>query len=222
MSWNEDKQYYYEQEAAKDEFIEEISLQAISEFTNERLRSFYEQNPNVMRPAVDALQEGKKLYDLNHYSASLVFFMTCIELLLKATILKPIVSGLVHHEALAEIIVAHVLGQAGFDRYDKLLEIIISTFTDLELKNISRDDEPAKLFSECKALQKIRNKIIHSGEVCTKEDAEQARIVSVAVYELIVKPIIGALNLKVGENGVIGTAYYFRNLTVNNDPFQSP
>ncbi len=158
---------------------------------------------------------------MKHYSASLVFFMTCIELLLKATILKPIVSGLVHHEALAEIIVAHVLGQAGFDRYDKLLEIIISTFTDLELKNISRDDEPAKLFSECKALQKIRNKIIHSGEVCTKEDAEQARIVSVAVYELIVKPIIGALNLKVGEHGVIGTAYYFRNLKVN-DPFHSP
>lgn len=66
MSWNEDDRYYYEQEAAKDEFIEEISNQAISEFTNERLRSFYEQNPNVMRPAVDALQEGKKLYDLRN------------------------------------------------------------------------------------------------------------------------------------------------------------
>jgi hypothetical protein len=220
MSWNEDDQYYYEQEAAKDEFIEEISLQAISDFTNERLRSFYEQNTNLMRPAIDAFQEGKKLYNSTYYSASLVFFMTCIELLLKATILKPIVSGLVHHEALAEIIVEHTLGQAGFDRYEKLLEILISTFADLELKKISRDNESAKLFNECKALQQIRNKIIHRGDVCTKENAENARKVSVAVYELIVKPILGALDLKVGENGVIGTAYCLRNLTVS-DPFHS-
>lgn len=218
MGWNEDDRYYYEQDAAKEEFIEEISLQAISEFTNERLRSFYEQNPNVMQPAIVALQEGKKLYDLECYSASLVFFMTCIELLLKATILKPIVSGLVHHEALSEIIVSHVLGQAGFNRYDKLLEIIISTFTDLELKNISRDGEPAKLFNECKGLQEIRNHIIHRGEFCTKENAENARKVSVAVYKLIVKPILGALDLKVGENGVIGSDFYFRNSTIN-DPF---
>lgn len=69
MSWNEDRQYYYEQESAKEEFIEEISLQAINELTNDRLRSFYIKHPNVMRPAVDALQEGKSLYELNHYSA---------------------------------------------------------------------------------------------------------------------------------------------------------
>lgn len=42
MSWNEDRDYYYEQEAAKDEFIEEISNQAIREFSNDLLRSFYE------------------------------------------------------------------------------------------------------------------------------------------------------------------------------------
>lgn len=219
MSWDEDDQYYYEQEAAKDEFIEEISHQAISEFTNERLRSFYEQNPNVMRPAIDALQEGKKLYHLERYSASLVFFMTCIELLLKATILKPIVSGVVHHEALAAIIVKHALGQTGFERYKELLETLISTFTGLELRNISREEESAKLFNECKELQGIRNGIIHRGEVCTEGDAEKARRVSVAVYKLIVVPIIEALDLKVGENGAIGSAYFYRNSPVY-DPFQ--
>ena len=221
MSWNEDDQYYYEQEAAKDEFIEEISHQAISEFSNDRLRSFYEQNPDVMRPAIDALQEGKKLYDLNRYSASLVFSMTCIELLLKATILKPIVSGVVHHEALAAIIVKHALGQTGFDRYKELLETLISTFTNLELKNISRDEQSSKLFNECKELQDIRNGIIHRGEVCTEGDAEKALRVSVAVYTLIVVPIIEALNLKVGERGAIGPAYFYRDSPAY-DPFHSP
>jgi len=203
MSWDEDRQYYYEQEFAKDEFIEEISRQAVYEFTNDRLRSFYEKNPDVMRPAVDALQEGKSLYELNHYSASLVFFMSSIELLLKATVLKPVVYGLVHHEALAEIIVKHVLGPTGFDRYEKLLETLLSTFTVLDLKEISRDDSATKLFNECKELQKVRNKIIHQGNNCTKDDAEKARRVSVAVYELIVLPMIGVLNLQVVEKGVI-------------------
>jgi hypothetical protein len=54
---------YDEQDAAMDEFYEQISRelypdhkqQAIQEFTAERLRSFYVQSPNVMRPAVEAI-----------------------------------------------------------------------------------------------------------------------------------------------------------------------
>lgn len=206
MSWNEDRDYYYEQEAAKDEFIEEISNQAIREFSNDLLRSFYEKNPNIMRPAVEALQEGKELYALKHYSASLVFFMTSIELLLKVTVLKPVVYGLVHHEALADIIVQQVLGQTGFDRYEKLLGALISTFTNLELKKISRDESSDALFKECKDLQAIRSKIIHQGNVCTEHDAEKARKVAVAVFEMIVLPMIGALNLQVVEQGEIKPA----------------
>ena len=203
MSWNEDRDYYYEQEAAKDEFIEEISNQAIREFSNDLLRSFYEKNPHIMRPAVEALQEGKELYKNKHYSASLVFFMISIELLLKVTVLKPVVYGLVHNEAFADIIVKKVLTQTGFNCYENLLETIISTFTNLELKKISRDGSSVALFKECTSLQKIRNNIIHQGKVCTEDDAEKARKVAVAVYEMIVLPMIGALNLQVVEKGEI-------------------
>jgi hypothetical protein len=206
MSWNEDRDYYYEEEAAKDAFIEEISSQAISEFSNDLLRSFYEKNPHIMRPAVEALQEGKDLYALKHYSAALVFFMTSIELLFKVTVLKPVVYGLVHHEALADIIVQQVLGQTGFDRYEKLLEALISTFTKLELKKISRVKSSDALFKECRDLQAIRNKIIHQGNICTEDNTEKALSVAVAVYEMIVLPMIAALNLKVIEKGEITLA----------------
>ena len=67
-----------------------------------------------MRPAVDALQEGKRLNEAKHYAAAVVFFVTAIELLLKATVLKPVVHGLIHNEGLANILVQHTLGQAGF------------------------------------------------------------------------------------------------------------
>ena len=176
-------------------------------------------HPDVMRPAVDSLQEGKSLYELKQYSASLIFFVSSIELFLKATVLKPIVYGLVHHESLAEIIVQHALGQPGFDRYEKLLTTLISTFAELDLKEISRNDSSSKLLNECSELQKLRNKIIHQGAHCEEIDAEKARQVSGGVYELIVFPTLCALNLKVGEKGVIEPARFFN--STNNGSINS-
>ena len=53
-----------ENDAARDAFYEQLSRelyddhkqQAITEFSADRLKSFYIQHPNVMRPAVDALR----------------------------------------------------------------------------------------------------------------------------------------------------------------------
>ena len=50
-----------------------------------------------------------------------MFCVTTVELLLKATLLQPIVYGLVHNDGLAEIIVKYALGETGFDRYRNLL-----------------------------------------------------------------------------------------------------
>lgn len=104
---------YDEFDAARDEMYDQIGrelypdhkAQAIGEFTSERLRSFYVANPGVMQPAVDAIQEGKRLTQNGHHSAALVFFVSAIEILLKATLLKPVVHGLVHSEGLANAIV---------------------------------------------------------------------------------------------------------------------
>lgn len=202
---------YDEHDAAMDEFYEQISrelypehkLQAIDEFTAERLRSFYVKHPDVMRPAIDALQEGKALREMKRYSPAVVFFMTAIELLLKATLLKPVVYGLVHHEALADIIVKNALGQTGFDRYEGLLSNLFSTLAKMDIKEITRNRSTTKLLTECTHLQKLRNNIIHQGVRCTDTEAETAFLVSVAVYELIVVPMLYALGLTVQEKGAI-------------------
>lgn len=202
---------YDEHDAAADEFYDQISKelypdhkeQAISEFTEERLRSFYVKSPFVMRPAVDSLQQGKRLLSLEQEAPALVFFVSAIELLLKSTLLKPVVYGLVHHEPLAEIIVRHTLGQSGFDRYEGLLSELFLGLAKMNIKDIKREGSEERLLDECKKLQKIRNDIIHRGEKCSKSDAELAMEVSVAVFELIVRPMLYSLGLTVIERGEI-------------------
>lgn len=196
---------------ARDVMYDEISrelyadhkTQAIVEFTTQRLRSYYAAHPRVMRPAVDAIQEGKRLQANNHNSAALIFFVTAIELLLKATLLKPVVHGLVHSEGLAEVIVKHALGQPGFDRYSKLLAKLFIELADLDINTVTRAGARDSLLTECTAQQSLRNKIIHQGATANPDQAEMARTVSVAVYDLVVVPMLTHLGLQIVEQGEI-------------------
>ncbi len=202
---------YDEHDAALDAMYEQIGLelypdhkvQAISEFTAERLRSYYVSNPKVMRPAIDALQEGKRLHLGKHYSAAVVFFASAVELLLKATVLKPVVHGLIHSEGLANIVVQHALGQTGFSRYTDLLAQLFEELAEINLKSISRSGATKTLLTECTTLQQLRNQVIHQGATCTEEQANLGLLISVAVYEHIVSQILYALGLTVVEKGVI-------------------
>lgn len=200
---------------ARDEFYEQISRelypdhkqQAIEEFTAERLRSFYIKQPNVMRPAVEAIQEAKALLAASRYSPALVFSASAFELLLKATLLRPVVYGLVHHDALAEILVQRVVGrQTDIGRYEGLLSRLFDQLAKIDLSAISREGATTTLMEEAKELQSLRDKILHQGAHCPPLEAEKAFLVAVAIYDMIVVPMIGALQLKVGEKGVIKSA----------------
>lgn len=202
---------YGSQDAAMDEFYEQISRelydehkeQAIEEFTEEKLRSFYRHNPSVMRPAVDAIQEGNWLLDHERYSPSVVFYVSAIEMLLKATILRPVLYGLIHNESLAEIMINHMLGQTGVQRYENLLAQLFDQLCDIDVTKVSREDTRAKLFVECRELQKVRNNITHKGVFCGKAGAEKAHLVTVALFEKIVQPMLESIGLTVIKNGDI-------------------
>ena len=203
---------YDENDAALDDFYEQISRelypdhkqQAIEEFTADRLRSYYVKSPGVMRPAVDAVQEAKALLAVGRHSPALVFSASAIELLLKATLLRPVVYGLVHNDALAEIIVQRVIGrQTDIERYEGLLAGLFHTLAKIDLRAICRDGVALPLLQEAKQFQSLRDKILHQGTHCSPQDAETAFSVAVAVYDKIVAPMLFALGLKVEEKGVI-------------------
>src|SRR5882724_12482046 len=144
---------------ARDEMYAEIArelypdhkTQAIDEFTSERLQSYYVANPMVMRPAVDAIQHGRQLQKKEHDAAALIFFVTAIELLLKATLLKPVMHGLIHSPGLAEIIVQQAVNQPGFDRYTKLLAKLFHALVDLDISTVKREGNSEPLLTECTA-----------------------------------------------------------------------
>mgnify|MGYP001617047705 CR=1 FL=1 len=202
---------YDRSDADRDEMYERLSDelypqhrdQAVVEFTSERLRSFYVANPLVMRPAMEAIQEGRHLLRNGHWSAALVFFVTAIEGLLKATLLKPVVHGLVHSEGLANVVVEQALGQAGFDRYTGLLAKLFSELVDMDIRSVKIAGSAQKLLEECTALQRERNAIVHQGTSSSKERAEHALRVASAVLDLIVHPMLLHLDLYEVENGEI-------------------
>jgi hypothetical protein len=202
---------YDPQDAAFDEMYERIGEelypehkeQAVSEFTADRLQAFYLSNPMVLRSAVESLQEVKRLKTNGHSSAAVVFCATAIELFLKTTLLQPIVHGLVHNAGLADVIVKHAVGQTGFDRYRGLLSRRFQELANLDLAKVARNGEKTALIDECKAVQDLRNDIIHKGLSCDAVAADHAINVVVAVYEKVVVPVLWSLGLTVVEQGRI-------------------
>jgi HEPN domain-containing protein len=210
---------YDERDAAMDEMYQSIGdelypehrAQAIGEFTADRLRSFYLAHPMVMRPAVDAFQEAKRLKANGHHAAAVVFCATTIELFLKATLLQPIIYGLVHNEALAEIIVKHAVGQTGFDRYRDLLSRLFQELASLDIASVSREGVPMSLIDESKRVQALRNDIIHKGHSADPVAAENAVAVAAAVFDEIVVNVLWSIGLAVGEKGRIAPSINLNN-----------
>lgn len=186
-----------QRDAYYDELYEEIRVEVAREGAHEGLRIYYINNPDVMRPAFGAYSEGQKLLAAHHYAAAMVFFVTSMEQFLKAVLLKPVVCGLVKHAGLADVIAKIVLdGNSGFDRYSKLLSDIFMELSGLPIRSFSLPGSQEKLLTQCDAIQKIRNGIVHRGETCTLEQAELAGHVANGVREHIVDPILRSLRLK--------------------------
>lgn len=190
-------------ERMSDELYPEHKIQAIGEYTTERLRSYYVNDPTVMQPALGALREAKRLQANLHHSATVIFAASGAELLLKATILKPVVFGLVHIDSLAEIIVQNALGGTGYARYEKLLSKLFHEFVNIEIRSVRRPGAGEALLVECASLRALRNDIVHQGKVCTAVEAKHAIVVGSAVYELIVEPMLFALGLTTAAKGAI-------------------
>lgn len=195
-------------ERISDELYPEQKTQAIGEFTAERLRSFYVDNPGVMRPAVEALLEAQRLQDDGHFAAAVVFAVSSTELLLKAAILTPVVHGLVHIESLADVVVENTLSGPGYTRYAKLLARLFAEFVGIDIHSLRRPESTAKLLAECDAQRGLRNRIVHSGASATEAQARTGAAIATAVFNQIVDPMLHQLGLSVVDGGQIHLRQY--------------
>jgi hypothetical protein len=153
-------------EAAEEEGLrrmyEELAPHAINEFTAERLKSYYLANRKLAQPAHEALSFARSLAT-PFPRAAVVFGATTIEVTLKRVLLKPLIYGLVHNDALAEFIASlSIKHNGGLDPFKDLLENILQQFAEIELETFKRDGSGVPIIKEMKDIQESRNKIIHS------------------------------------------------------------
>ena len=172
-----------------DEFDLEIYRQqiyddAVKQFTEERLQSYYLTNPRLAEPALDALIDAQSLLSTQPLAA-LVFATTSTELAIKAVLLRPIVSGLVHTEGLAAFITDLATQHTGMDRFRALLTEILAQFGGVDLKTYTRPNSKRNLWQEIDDIQTARNGVIHRGEK-PKDSAAPLAV----VRELQLQPLV--------------------------------
>jgi hypothetical protein len=171
-------------EILADDAYERNYERAIEAFTSERLQSFYLKESELAVPALNSLSHAKELLNPFH-KAALLFAVTAIELTVKNVLLKPIISGLVHTEDLADFIADLTTTHAGMDRFRKLLTGILTEYGGVELTSFKRKSSTKTLWEEISVVQRARNSVVHKGD-----DADVATaVLSISVAETLLTEI---------------------------------
>lgn len=197
---------YDENDAAMDEFYDRVSDElfpehkeiAIEEFIEERMQSYFLQNPNIIAPAIDCSNHANQLMEVSPQGA-LTMYTTAIELFIKSALLKPVLFGMVHNENIAGLIVDSSIGQSGFSRYNKLLTALCIHAANIDLASI-KGMQKKPILKEAEQIQAIRNKVVHQGYKATAEEMGQSKNIAYLMLTEVVEPVLKNLNLVISNN----------------------
>jgi len=187
---------YDEHDAAYDSYMEELykehRKEALEEFTSERLQSFYVKNPDLAKPALQALADARKLLPV-HPGAALVLAAVAMELGIKTVLLKPVVYGLVHEESAASLITDLAISRTGFERFRDLLVQVLANHGGVDLGTAKRPGSDKLLWEEISEVQKKRNALLHRGELPSDYDAERSIVVASTVLDGLIPSVLHRL-----------------------------
>jgi hypothetical protein len=212
--WEDEERWEAEQEAAGEEqlerharewvrenadelaheFFETNYEKAVKVFRSERLQSFYVKHPDLAVSALEALNYARTLMP-THPRAALVFATTSTELVIKNVLLRPLISGLVHSEDLASLIVEQSTNQTGLGHYQKLLAGIIFEFSSFELSTLKRPNSSHTLWEEITIVQDARNGVIHRGKSVEAEMATRSIEIADMLLNVILPDVLSELGL---------------------------
>jgi len=200
-----------EQEAEMEEFYNRMSEelypehkeQAIDEFIEERMQSYYLLNPDVIKAPLDCYHHANEIMRVSP-SCALVMYTTSIELFLKSVLLKPVLYGIIHNENIADMIVNVSTGQSGFSRYNKLLTKLCYHAADIKLNEIA-GMEGKPILNEAEEVQTIRNRVVHQGYMATVEEMGKSKNIATLMLDEVVEPVLNKMNLILDQvNGDFG------------------
>jgi hypothetical protein len=178
------------------ELYHEHYEQAIKEFTAERLQSYYLKRPEMAKTAIGMMEEATALRQKHPYAA-LLFAASAVEITIKHLLVKPIVNGLVHNEAVADVVMALTPTQTGSDAFRNLLFGVLYKVAGVDLATHRRNGSNRTLWDEWKQLQKARNDLIHDGVPPSNEATEVFASVALEFLNVIFPRVLAQLGLKV-------------------------
>ena len=199
------------EEAAYEEAMEalyaEHKEQAIEEFRDERLQSYYIANPLIAESPSRFLSQSRILIG-NNPTAAFLFAAIAIEVGLKVVLLKPVIYGLVHNESFAGIIADTVMAQSGYQtKFRELLLNILSVYGGVDLNKFKRTETQKLLWTEISEVQKRRNGIMHRAEIVADEEAQVAVAVASAILEELFPSVVKKLGFHLHDAGRVCNDY---------------
>jgi hypothetical protein len=195
MSMTEDE-YAYDQYMS--DLYAERKKEAVEEFTAERLRSYYGDNKLLAKPALEALATAKTLVGVNA-SAGFVFAAVATEVGLKETLLKPIVSGMVHTSSVASLITNLVVSHQSMDRYRELLIQTLREHGGVDLDTYKRAGSTKPIWEEIREVQNRRNLIVHRAELASTDHTALALGVAATIVEDLFPKVVQKMGLHIHE-----------------------
>lgn len=190
-----------------DEHAEELYRQhyddAVKEFTAERLQSYYLKHPDMAKTAIGMLEEASAL-QTKHPNAALLFAASAVEITIKRLLVKPIVNGLIHNAAVAEVVMALTPTQTGSEIFKNLLFSILNKVGAVDLTAYKRVGSNRTLWDEWKQLQKARNDLIHDGVPPSSEILAIFHPIAVEFLNVVFPKVLAGLGLKVTGYLMIG------------------
>jgi len=208
--WEEEEEYARQvyEEKLFEEWVQDQGLvhpnDAISDFTSERLRSYYLNHPDLTQPAATSLAYARSL--LGTYSrAAIVFAVGAMEMAWKNVLVRPLVFGLVHTEEMAAIVSTVALKRNSLEDVKHLLPSLLAKYGGVDLKQPHHLTQSTRsLWQEMLDIQGVRNSIAHSGDAQHDSKGPLAVAIAEALLEDIFPSVIGHLNLTLCNGKVVG------------------
>lgn len=185
------------------ELYEEHYDQATREFSEGRLKSYYLGNPQVALPALLALAHAKTLQP-HSATAALVFAAVSAELTLKSAVLKPLVSGIVLIEALAQPITKSAIPKRG--ALPPLAAMLLREAAGIDLTKFTRTGSQVPLMTEILRVFDLRNAALHEGRKLDDQAASQAVEVAQSLLQELLPQVLAALRLHLDQSFVVRDA----------------
>ena len=194
-----------EREQGYSELVDQISKEAIDQFTFDRMRSYYVNNRSLAVKVVAVFREAESLQSASPTAAT-VLFTTAIELGLKVALLKPVIYGLVHNESVADLISDLSVKHNGFDRFKPLLARVLAEYGGIDFNAFTIEGHKKTMWEEIAFLQDARNAVVHRGELVSAETAELAKQVATMIIGNYFVSVLSGLGLKYVKGGGIENA----------------